>query len=447
MTAPEHNELSERELEILRLVATGASNKEIALQLFISANTVKVHLRNIFTKIGSASRTEAAMYAVRIGLVQGAPGQPPIEVTAAAVTTDETSLPSSASDAAPPRRTLPVWLIPGLIVIFLALAILAFTQGRNLIARFIETPAPPTATVVPRWRELAALPTPRGGLALVALENQLYAIGGESVQGVTGELDLYDIQTNTWTTLTPKPIAVADALAAVINGLIYIPGGRTGAETTQLTDQLEIYDPSQDMWSLGAPLPFPLSGYAALAFEGRLYLFGGWDGQRYLSNVLMYDPTLDTWQERSPMPTARAFSSAAEAGGIIYVIGGYNGSQPLDTNEVYSPIRDNGSSVAWETVHPLPQGRYGMGVTSVADLVYLIGGIGIEGEDLHPLEYSPGTENWQPFTMPLPESWTGMGMITLGPNLYMLGGQVQGLYTGLFLSYQAIYTVILPIVQ
>ena len=62
--------LSRRESEILVLVAKGASNKEIARDLHISSNTVKVHMRNIFAKIGANSRTEAAMYAVNAGLVE-----------------------------------------------------------------------------------------------------------------------------------------------------------------------------------------------------------------------------------------------------------------------------------------------------------------------------------------------------------------------------------------
>ena len=57
--------LTDRELEVLRLVATGLNNREIAKQLFISENTVKNHVRNILEKLQLHSRMEAVMYAVR----------------------------------------------------------------------------------------------------------------------------------------------------------------------------------------------------------------------------------------------------------------------------------------------------------------------------------------------------------------------------------------------
>jgi class 3 adenylate cyclase/DNA-binding CsgD family transcriptional regulator len=61
--------LSGREAEVLRLVATGRSNREIADVLFISQNTVANHVRSILQKTGCANRTEASLYAVRRGLL------------------------------------------------------------------------------------------------------------------------------------------------------------------------------------------------------------------------------------------------------------------------------------------------------------------------------------------------------------------------------------------
>jgi DNA-binding NarL/FixJ family response regulator len=61
--------LTEREIEVLRLVAKGMSNKEIATELVIAENTVKNHVRNILDKLQLRSRMEAALYAVREKLV------------------------------------------------------------------------------------------------------------------------------------------------------------------------------------------------------------------------------------------------------------------------------------------------------------------------------------------------------------------------------------------
>jgi NarL family two-component system response regulator LiaR len=68
--APDSPEtLTERETEVLRLLAQGKSNKEIGADLVIGEKTVKTHVSSILSKLGVPSRTQAALYAVRIGLV------------------------------------------------------------------------------------------------------------------------------------------------------------------------------------------------------------------------------------------------------------------------------------------------------------------------------------------------------------------------------------------
>jgi DNA-binding CsgD family transcriptional regulator len=61
--------LTDREYEVLRLVAAGRSNREIASELFISPKTASVHVSNILAKLGVGSRTEAAAKAHALGVV------------------------------------------------------------------------------------------------------------------------------------------------------------------------------------------------------------------------------------------------------------------------------------------------------------------------------------------------------------------------------------------
>ncbi len=63
-------ELTERELEVLQLIARGLSNKAIAAELVVSEKTVKTHVSNILAKLHLADRTQAALYAVRRHLVE-----------------------------------------------------------------------------------------------------------------------------------------------------------------------------------------------------------------------------------------------------------------------------------------------------------------------------------------------------------------------------------------
>jgi DNA-binding NarL/FixJ family response regulator len=65
-----NNALTERETDVLRLLAQGRANKEIALDLGIGEKTVKTHVSNILAKLELQSRTQAALYAARIGLVE-----------------------------------------------------------------------------------------------------------------------------------------------------------------------------------------------------------------------------------------------------------------------------------------------------------------------------------------------------------------------------------------
>jgi len=61
--------LTGRETDVLKLIARGRANKQIARELFVATSTVKTHVNNLYRKLGVSSRTQAALYAARVGLV------------------------------------------------------------------------------------------------------------------------------------------------------------------------------------------------------------------------------------------------------------------------------------------------------------------------------------------------------------------------------------------
>lgn len=439
---PDINDLSEREREILCLVAEGASNKQIAQELFISANTVKVHLRNIFTKIGVSSRTEAAMFAVSSGLVEpitddgsGGSGVVISSAQAKVGSIDVLELPARSR-----------WI--GSLFIFIALFIvglLVLYLLRDQIFQSRVSGEPPIIQDSLRWQENSSLPTARYGFAAAAHEGQIYVIAGESEEGVTGVVERYDPSLDKWFTLSSKPVPVKDIHAAVIGGKIYIPGGRM--KSGQLTDILEVYDPLEDTWEQYASLPFPIYAYSLVAYEGKLFLFGGLNDTSYLDIVLTYDPEMNEWYELTSMPTARAYSGAVVTGNKILVIGGVDGEEALAVHEIYYPEREDAETNPWSEGASMPGGRYGMGIVSIADTIYVLGGISNEGTMIQTLQYSSQDEEWRLYSSSESETWAFLGLLRIETELFAVGGLLNNEPTDRNLSYKAIYTINLPLIR
>lgn len=442
------SEFSEREVELLRLVATGASNKEIAQQLHISVNTVKVHLRNIFEKTGAASRTELAMLAVKRGLVVGwSYGKGETLQTGEEI--EEEAAPSQRIPTLKSGNDL-VWRRPvmiRLIVLISVIAAVSFAIWFGVRQLVPSRSIPKVLGETPRWQERAALPEARADTAVTVYDNHIYVIGGEATAGVTGAVDLYNPSTDTWESRSSKPLPVTEIRAEVLSGRIYIPGGK--GVNGQPVNIVEVYDPIVDLWTVETPLPQPLSGYAMVAFEGDLYLFGGWNGREYVSTVYAYDPEQRRWNEKTPLPGGRAFLQAAVVNGKIFVFGGFDGRRVLDENWEYSPEKDSNGQVPWEKRASLPEPRYDMGAASLADLIVVVGGrSGGWARNTMPtvIVYSAYIDQWREYLEPEFAGWDSQGMVLMGMQFYLVGGRFKEQLTSRNLLFQPVYTVLLPIV-
>jgi DNA-binding CsgD family transcriptional regulator len=450
-------DLSDREKEILKLVATGASNKEIAQKLVISPNTVKVHLRNIFNKIGVVSRTEATLFAIRSGIIQ-APGQLLAEPAASFTDfSEEGEISELQNLASKPTGILALWRRspPGTRMLFILAALVGFglLGGLSVLAagelmnsntrNAFPSDNPTAIPTLARWNTNPPLPIPRSNLAAVAYNDLIYSIGGETSDGVSGSVIQYNPATKAWKTLSSKPVPVADAQAALLGEKIYVPGGRLASG--QPSDILEVYNPRLDTWEQKARLPVATSAYAMVVSEGKLFLFGGWNGKSYQASVYEYDPEQDIWRERTAMPTARGYAGAAAVNGKIFVFGGSDGKSTLPINEKYLPDRDDGKEVCWFEAQPLPESMYGMGVTSIADIIFVVGGERMPGRNGSSLEYFQQLDQWTYFEQPIAGSnWSYLTLVPVGSQIYVVGGKLQGSITDQFRSYTAIYTTLLP---
>ena len=206
--------LSDRELAVLECLVDGSTNREIAQNLHISHNTVKVHLRNIFTKLDVNSRTEATAVALQMGLLSlpgletvdeeehsesHSPGQMIKDSTEDASTSLITGplAPepgSTAQTASPAPRWRTISLVLGGLLIFVLLALVAFQFVRNSASQSDNQEPVRTPLEIPigdtRWFITPPLPRPTSNMALATVGLNLYQIGGEVPAGVVNLVNI-----------------------------------------------------------------------------------------------------------------------------------------------------------------------------------------------------------------------------------------------------------------
>ncbi|MGB9799236.1 MAG: LuxR C-terminal-related transcriptional regulator [Thermanaerothrix sp.] len=439
MAEEEQMTLSEREREILRLVATGASNKEIAQQLFISPNTVKVHLRNIFSKIGVVSRTEATLYALKHGIVE-----PPIPAFTSETPLEQNNQPFPAVSQSPGRS----WWLSWRGVVLLIGAIFGIT----LLVRFLILPPQvpsdtPELQSAQRFKALASLPIGRSGMAGARYEDQLLVVGGRTPQGIDGAVWAYGLDQDTWEARHPTPALVEKIGGAILGERFYIPGGCFA--DGQASDMLEVYDLRRDEWENGPVLPYPICAYAITAFEGRLFLFGGWDGKAFISSILVYDPAFEQWKEVGKIPLAYERLYSAVVNNKIYLIGYGGETQTMPQLWAYYPNREPEQDEVWEKRKNPPASLKPIAMTALAGNLYLV------GESQNPSEkkqqtlwaYLEASDEWQQIaSLPTLMGEEGL-LLSTDTRLHFIGGRWDDKEQETHFAYQALYTINLPVIN
>lgn len=435
--------LTERELEVVKLVAEGGSNKQIAAALFISENTVKVHLKNIFVKLEAESRARVASIAQRNGWVISPALEP---LTAASLDTHAAASPGEAAPVAVVAPSEPIVIAPVPVApnpeplppqplwrrIATMLVVLVTVLGGALSLQAGRTRAQPVdenefsgppnsgsaSTVSSRWFSRAPIAAARTRAAAFGVNGKIYLIGGSLDRAAIGDAQIYEPARNAWREGPAKPTPLRLAAGALITTVIYMPGGTDASGAA--TNRFEALDTVNGVWLSLPPLPRAVSGHAVAADDAHVFVFGGKiSNESFNTDGFVFDLAARRWSRVKGLPIVRSQAASAVLDGRVYVMGGTDGQREYPNCDVYTI-----ESQSWASCKPLTIARGGLGLARIGSRLYAIGG-GVAGNYIPFNErYDAAADRWTPFETPLSRAgiWKNAAVASLPTEFYVIGG-------------------------
>jgi len=262
------------------------------------------------------------------------------------------------------------------------------------------------------WTTLAPVPSVRQEISTAVLNGKIYVIAGfNSSGGNTNTVDVYDPQTNTWSSAAPLPIATNHNAAAVAAGKLYAFGG-TSSRTF-------VYNPQMNSWSDVAPMRFQHANTAAVGvINDKIYVAGGNGPNMNETELEVYDPAANTWTQLASMNVRRNHTAGGAINSKFYVAGGRPGDTAASALEVYDPATN-----IWTRLANMPTGRSGIGAGVVNGELYVFGGE--QPRQFDNVEvYNPLNNTWTQLA-PMQTPKHGIFTSVIGNKIYIPAGATQ----------------------
>lgn len=295
-----------------------------------------------------------------------------------------------------------------------------------------------------QWTDVSPLPVERQEIYADVRDDKIYTLGGlfEGAQNVGDNFLEYDASLDIWAELTPLPEARHHVTVSIVEDELYGIGGFAGGfPGWEAQSNVFVYDFNTEGWAESTPLPEPRGEHTAVVMDGKIYVAGGrfkrvaesadFNDHFDTASVLVFDPITQEWSSIPDMPTARNSHAAAVIDGKMYVVGGrqfieQESGEYANINvaslEVYDPAADS-----WETLAPLPKAAGGIAAAAVDGKLYAFGGEQWVPEKTVIAEswvYDPASDQWTALPdMPTPRHGIAAGVI--GNQIYVLGGATE----------------------